>query len=141
MRASIGRRAIVGSGASLLLLSAAAAGQAKAEELDGELLAACAEFTRAEERLVFIDTHPSGLSVGDPRLDIWEDGIADANQAWDDAALAVAALRARTPEGVWAKAAAAAAAYRRSVTDDDDPPADHALIGSLFDDLLGRADG
>jgi hypothetical protein len=93
----------------MLVLAAAAAGSAKAQELDGELLQAAADFhrLRAKDRAAW-----SAL----PNIKAWEEARWDwCNSEEGDWTLIDAAidrikeLPARTPEGVRAKAGVAQA--------------------------------
>ena len=97
----VGRRGLIG-GASMLILVAAEAGVAKAEELDGELLQAAADFhrLRAQDKAFW-----KTLS-DDPGNVIWDQHNAPDGR-WtriDEAADRVAELPAKTPEGLRAKA-------------------------------------
>lgn len=122
MSAGMGRRAIVGSGASLLLLTAAAAGQAKAEELDGELLRLCAEFHKLEAEW--------------RRQMAADEEAVDPPDGYDDVIDAIADLPARTPEGLRSKAAAVIAYYQPDFP--DDYPCER-LTWSLVHDVAGSA--
>jgi hypothetical protein len=55
MTARTSRRSLSGAGVSMLLLTAAAVGQVKADDLDGELLRRCAEFQASQIRLYAIE--------------------------------------------------------------------------------------
>ena len=101
------RRNLFGAAGALLLLTAAEAGPAKAAELDGELLACCAEMLAIDgesDRLWAIclalpddqPRHPAYQAHGDH----WD---AQGNRYW---ALAerICQLPARTPEGLRWKA-------------------------------------
>ena len=93
MSAATSRRQLFGASAAMLLLSGAAAGAAKAEELDQELFAACGDYHRAHEAM-------DGPYVSDE--------ASDASCAATSAALdRVVGLSPRTPEGLQAKAAVA----------------------------------
>ncbi len=93
MSAATSRRQLFGASAALLVLGSAAAGSAKAAELDGELLAACADYHRAHDAM-------DGPYVSDES----NDGNCDAHAA---ALERVVGLSPRTPEGLQAKAAVA----------------------------------
>lgn len=112
----------------MLLLAAAAAGQAKAAELDGELLALEAEFHRhsAEADKQF---HLS-TRCDDPAEQAAEAAMKRAGHAWDR----MAELPARTPEGLRAKATAIEAYLPEYYPDDDVP----RLVASLLRDIMGR---
>ncbi len=98
------RRETLASGIAMLVLAAAADGQAKAHELDGELLALCREFgernTRIEElnrfEESFPDSHPQSVAA-------WLEIGALVERGWEIRDR-VATLQARTPEGLLAKA-------------------------------------
>jgi hypothetical protein len=99
------RRALCGAGASLLLLLGAA-GETKAAELDGELLAACerfiwleGEFSRNNE--VYADALP-GRETTEQQAAEAAVKIIFAEQC--RLGLRIAAMQAKTPEGLQAKA-------------------------------------
>jgi hypothetical protein len=101
---SVSRRDAAAGGLAMLVLAAAAAGQAKAQELDGELLALCREFgernTRIEElndiEESFPDGHPQSVAASLEIGTLVERGWKIRDR--------VATLQARTPEGLLAKA-------------------------------------
>lgn len=124
---------LAGAAAALLLLPVEA-GAAKAVELDGELLAICAEAVatdaRAEAIMDAIDR--DDLSPTDPR---WSPTMDDAQLMladYHDAITRAARLPARTPEGLRAKARLVVSYFSG-----DGGNADLAL--SLARDLIGRA--
>ncbi len=93
------RRDLFGTVGALLLLSAAEAGPAKAAELDGELLACCAEADRLEAQAdVLTAGWPSSGQC--PR---WMEADRLMDEAYDLRERATE-LPARTPEGLQAKA-------------------------------------
>ncbi|MCK8784146.1 hypothetical protein M0638_07120 [Roseomonas sp. NAR14] len=110
------RNALTGAGAALLLLAAVEAGAGKAAELDGELITASAEYTRLA----------AGRATSPALLRELEERIA--------------ALPARTPEGIRAKAEAAFLAMAAGGAVADGPAGtDSWLPWSLVLDLTGRA--
>ncbi len=123
--------------ASMLLLVPSEAGASKAAELDGELIAACAEFGRLEDAYDVTcraeDRAPDGPE---------KDALLDQVDALGDEQLAVYAAicttPARTPEGLRAKAHALACWFAKS---GDGTPCNHGdqLAWSLVRDLLGWA--
>jgi hypothetical protein len=135
----VSRRDTAAGGIAMLVLATAAAGQAKAEELDGELLALCREFhetipvvTRLEDErdeLPFNHPHEAALerqvwAIVTRRLELRE---------------AITGTPARTPEGLMAKARVAL-----WETCDGGPEAgpisgSHGVAWSLARDILGRA--
>lgn len=133
------RRAALVNSAALLLLASAAAGPAKATEIDGELLARCAEYQAADRESDLISGELQGLPDGAPRLvhdPIWsrlEAAMTHANTALDR----IIHLPARTPEGIAAKAAVLRVATSQAM--DSAPDAHELLALSLADDIAGRA--
>ena len=124
------RRDLFGTMGALLLLSATEAGQAKASELDGELLALCDEAVALHQGSVAatdaIDA--PGLMQGSPKDEAaWEAAYA-RSATWRDLCEEIAALPARTPEGLVGKARV----LRRVVA------LEEPLVASLCRDLLGR---
>ena len=111
----------------MLVLAAAAAGSAKAEELDGKLLALCNEACdiHAETNRVEDEHEAQGLPVPYETL-IWPRVCR-----WHELCAEIAETPAHTPEGMRAKARVLA-----DVIALDDP-----LVASLCSDLLGRAVG
>jgi hypothetical protein len=140
-RNSVSRRDAAAGGIAMLVLAAAAAGQAKAEELDGELLALCREFAdvsgetnRISDALADMlsrerEAHP--LRVRELEL---SDRFCELREL-------IADMPARTPEGIRAKARVILAEF---VGEDEwekypgqyDPSGSLAL--SLARDILGR---
>jgi hypothetical protein len=131
------RRDLFGTVGAMMLLTAAEAGQAKAAELDGDLLALCAEageLDKETDRLYDIFTE--GV-VGSPVESAAYAQLHAVNGRWHETIRAIAAMPARTPEGLRAKAAMTLAAMPQEQKDDPDP---FVLVAmSLFDDMLGRA--
>jgi hypothetical protein len=140
-RGTVSRRDAAAGGIAMLVLAAAAAGQAKAEELDGELLALCREFgernTRIEELTLVEESffplnHPQNVAA-------WLEIRALVERGWEIRDR-VATLQARTPEGLLAKARVAL-----WETCDGDPEAGPIegsgtkVAWSLARDVLGRA--
>jgi hypothetical protein len=135
------RRDLFGSIGALLLLTAAEAGPAKAAELDGELLACCAE----------------ALAIDGESDRLWDGAVAVAADAtadhsawqayndneyvtlgeWHDLVRRISDTPARTPEGLRMKAAVARSAMPGERKDEPDPCDRLAL--SLYEDMLGRA--
>lgn len=134
----VARRSLMGTGASLLLLGAAEAGHAKAQELDGELLAACESFDRVRARIAYLCAHSPGTPFRHPRTVAHEAQIEAANEAWDEALERAARLPARTPEGLRAKARLAQVAMEE-IYDDGTEPGAYTIVVSVMSDLLGRA--
>ena len=127
MSARTTRRQLLGAPAAMLLLGCAEAGEAKARELDGELLAACAHYRRLEAAY-----RATGAGEADM---VCPDG-------YDEAVWAVAELPARTPEGLQAKAEAIFAwhgGYERHEGDEDEIAPHEAMEWSLILDVAGRA--
>lgn len=140
----ISRREAAARGVAMLVLAAAAAGPAKTEELDGELLADAAEY---------LGLRASYLGHYQP---IMQSGAKPAGQeAWDhcnvklwprelELIARITDAQARTPEGLRAKAAALEALLHQDVpefTNDtfEDCAEDHERLAmSLARDTLGR---
>ena len=129
------RRDMFGTMGAMLLLTAAEAGPAKAAELDGELLHACADFAQSDRLLLasFTDpaiSHEAGVTLTEHR---------------DHLVMLIADLPARTPEGLRAKATAARCAMHTDLpemledTFADCAQAWHRLLDSLCQDVTGRA--
>lgn len=133
--AAAARRDLLGAFASMLLLVPSEAGANKAAELDGELIAACAEFGRLEDAYDVAcraeDRAPEGPE---------KDALLDQLDVLGDEQLAVYAAicvaPARTPEGLRAKAEALSCWFQRG---SDDTPCNHGdqLAWSLVRDVLG----
>jgi hypothetical protein len=120
----VGRRAVAGSGVAMLVLAAAAAGQAKAEELDGELIGLCREAC---------DIHAGSVRIEDEReaegLPIpYKTLIYPRTDRWHELCAEIAETPALTPEGMRAKARVLA----------DVVALDEPMVASLCNDLLGR---
>ncbi len=130
-------RDLMGAGSSLLLVAAFAAGEAKAEELDGELLARAAEFLKAQELQDRLTRDEFAAEEGglDERANLlFEEGcrLEDVQAGRADE---IAALPARTTDGLRAKAEIVRAFYG------DDPPGGSivdCVIWSLVLDLVRR---
>ncbi len=123
-RRGVGRRSLIGV-ASMLILVAAEAGIAKAEELDGELLALCreavenhAESVRADD---FLEQHG-----GDEQAH--QEAMYVRVNRWHEVCAQIAEIPARTPEGMRGKAAVLA----------DVIALESPMVASLCSDLLGR---
>ena len=130
------RRDLFGTMGAMLLLTAAEAGPAKAAELDGELLACCAEalaIDRESDRLW--DACP--MDGEHPAWAAYNAHVDATVPHWQDLVLQISATPARTPEGLRAKAAVARGAMPEDRIDDPDPCERLAL--SLYRDVLGRA--
>lgn len=132
------RRTLFGAGAALLL-TPVAADPAKAPEIDGELLARCAEFQAADLEQDRVSARLAALPNGTPRLvhdPIWAQ-LEKAMIRWNGALDSIIRLPARTPEGIVAKAAALRVATSQAM--DTAPDAHELLALSLADDIAGRA--
>ena len=99
------RRDLFGTMGAMLLLTAAEAGPAKAVELDGELLAACAALGIADRAMAAAEANP--------RVDVPDMGPLCDRRA--DLLLVMAGIPARTPEGIRSKAESLRAALRFDV--------------------------
>lgn len=125
------RRDLFGTMGALLLLSAAEAGQAKAAELDGDLLALCDEAVALHETgtAAWGTLDASELSGTDVEPEAAWNMVYAHSATWHDLCEQIAALPARTPEGLVGKAKV----LRRVVA------LEEPLVASLCRDLLGRA--
>ncbi len=131
------RRGLLGGFASMLLLIPSEAGASKAAELDGELIAACAEFGRLEDAYDVTcraeDRTPDGpeKEALDAQLDVLGDQQLQLYAM-------LCGMPARTPEGLRAKAEAVLCWLQKAP---DGTPCNHGdqLTWSLVRDLLGRA--
>lgn len=119
------RRTVLGVGASMLLLTAAAAGQAKAQELDGELLRLCSDLHACQRRI-------DDLTSRDVDFD-------DEMTAWCRIFDEISAIPVRTPEGLRAKASVVELELNLSRIHGELPDASAELAFSLVRDILGRA--
>ena len=133
------RRDLFGFGAAMLLLVAPAAGAAKAEELDGRLIAAAAAFQAAEDRLAWIDAHPLGLPCGHPENTAQEAEVAELCGVWDDAVHEAAEVEPRTPEGLRLKGRIACAAVKRDRDGCVQSRSTDAQLRALARAVAGRA--
>jgi hypothetical protein len=136
------RRDIAAGGIAMLVLAAAAAGVDKAEELDGELLQAAADFhrLRAKDKAAWA-TLPRDAAVERARWD-WCNSEEGDWTLTDAATRRVSDLPARTPEGLRAKARVAQALlleHHGSLIEEDAADEEIAVAMSLVQDILGRA--
>ncbi len=139
-RNSVSRRDAAAGGLAMLVLAAAAAGQTKAAELDGELLALCREFgernARSEElnrfEELFPSSHPQSVAA-------WLEIGALVERGWEIRDR-VATLQARTPEGLLAKARVALWETCDGAPEDGPSEGSGSQVAwSLARDVLGRA--
>jgi hypothetical protein len=143
----VGRRAVAGSGVAMLVLAAAAAaGQAKAEELDGELLSNADELFRLEAeymrlRPLIRSLKPEDQPAAEAAFEYADKHLWDRQDEIIDEMIVTPA---RTPEGIVAKARALELWLNRRVpvaiadTFDDCAEGHEALAMSLARDVLGR---
>ncbi len=125
------RRDLFGTMGAMLLLTAAEAGPAKAAELDGQLLGLCDEAValHAENVAATDAIDAAGLRLSSEEgAAAWE-AVYARSATWHDLCAEIAALPARTPEGLRGKAIV----LRRVVA------LEEPLVASLCRDLLGRA--
>ncbi|WP_284945337.1 hypothetical protein [Acidisoma cladoniae] len=138
-RRGVGRRNLIG-GASMLILMAAEAGVAKAEELDGQLLALCAEYHEKEDEFDRLSDIFDALDRADPehrRIDaVFTPLVGRIHEIRDE----VSEIAARTPEGLRAKAKVSLRelAHGGNLGGGPANEADR-VVWSLCCDLLGRA--
>jgi hypothetical protein len=135
---SVGRRDAAAGGIAMLVLAAAAAGQAKAEELDGELLALCREFHETIPVVTRLEDERDELPFNHPREAAIDRQLqAVVSRRWE-LREAITDTPARTPEGLAAKARVALWELC-----DGDPEAgpisgSNGVGWSLARDVLGR---
>jgi hypothetical protein len=138
-RRGVRRRGLIG-GASMLILVAAEAGVAKAEELDGQLLALCAEYHEKEDEFDRLSDVFDTLDHTDPehrRIDGLFSPLVDRIHEIRDE---VSDIPARTPEGLRAKAKVSLRDLAHG-GNADKGPINHAdrVVWSLCCDVVGRA--
>lgn len=136
------RRDLFGTMGALLLLTAAEAGQAKAAELDGELIACCTEalWIDTESRrlwTIWLAT-PEIVGVQQPEQIAYDAHEAATLDRWHELVDHVCTLPARTPEGLRDKIAVARSAYPAERRDDPDP-CDRLALAAFADVLAGGA--
>ena len=129
------RRDLAGAFSAMLLLTAAEAGPAKAEELDGELI-------RATQEAIRLNSHTAAAlnackSV-EEESEVWNT-LQPAYEAMDGHLELVIGTPCRTPEGFRAKAMVVADWQKNPLSLDPDRDLDDRLVASLLRDLLGRA--
>ena len=139
MTARATRRQMFGSSAAMLVLACPAAGAIKAAEIDGELLAACAQFQQLQVERVLL--HPiADVMPPTPRSIQAEETLDALREEEDNLGDIIAKAPARTPEGLQAKAAAILAFWGGSSGRD---PLDLSCVHermewSLVQDVAGR---
>jgi len=126
------RRDLFGGFASMLLLVPTEAGIAKAEELDRELLACCAEAEASERAATVTMDVVEAMDANDPDMTSALLAAYPVFVAYSDAIERAAQLPARSPEGLRAKASLLLLHIR---TEQDHT----ALAASLARDVTGRA--
>ena len=135
------RRELFGTMGAMLLLTAVEAGTAKAAELDGELLACCAEalaIDRESDRLwATCLALPDAAADDHPAWAAYDAHTETTRGPWHALARRIGELPARTPEGLRAKVAAARSAIPGGRREDPEPC--DRLAWSVFEDVLGRA--
>ncbi len=135
------RRDLFGTMGALFLLTAAEAGPAKAAELDGELLARCAEalaIDRESNRLWDAAVAAAAdAPAGHPAWQAYDDNEDATLGEWHDLVRRISGMPARTPEGLRMKAAVARSAMPGE-RKDDLAPCDRLAL-SLYADMIGSA--
>jgi hypothetical protein len=118
-----------GASAAMLVLGAAAAGPGKAAELDGRLLDLVVQLEAVQTR---IDCLPVNLDL--------DDELASLQDEFWPIAEEIAAIAARTPEGMQAKARAVRLVWLAVDTppDEDDCDMPKRLTFGLVRDMLGE---
>jgi hypothetical protein len=136
----IARRGLI-AGSALLLL-AGAAGAAKAEELDGKLIALCREFDDAEVTFAAWDAERDFMPFDHPRVKEIEKLEWKLVNRRHEIREEVAELKAHTPEGLQAKARMVLTEFETEA-DPTKPSCNHQYLAavSLARDILGRAEG
>ena len=138
----IGRRDAAAGGLAMLVLAAAAAGTAKAAELDGELLARCAEFRDLDDELKRINDVLGDMLIAERDAHPLSQREAEGADRYCELREIIADMPARTPEGIQAKAHIVLAEFRGEDNSGDFPgqyDPRGALALSLARDLIGRA--
>ena len=138
----VGCRDAAAGGLAMLVLAAAAAGSAKAAELDGELLQAAADFhrLRAADKAAWAAL-PGDKTLEDERWD-WCNSEEGDWTLVDAACERVRQLPARTPEGLRAKAGVAQALlfeHHKPAIEEGCEDEEVAVAMSLCRDILGGA--
>ena len=134
------RRGLFGITGAMLLLSAAEAGPAKAAELDGELLACCAEvlaIDRESDRLWSIIAAMPDDSADEAPHVAYEAFSDSTTPRWSTLVARICTLPARTPEGLRAKAEVGRNAVPFERREEPDPV--DRLAWSVLGDILGSA--
>jgi hypothetical protein len=143
MSARATRREVFGASVAMLVVGAAEAGSAKAAELDGELLAACARFHWLEGeygRLCRLTDWPLNhiMTPAEEALQARFDAIAEQQRELGER---LAEAKPRTPEGLRAKARATLAYMNDDPSKDDENLS--GMIGrlerSIIRDVADRA--
>ncbi len=138
-RRHVGRRSAAAGGLAMLVLAAAAARSAKAEELDGELIAACREYHASSEefrRLTDIYCEMDSRSPAAVEID-GKFAVIVARQR--ELRGEISGLPARTPEGIRAKAAAVLVDLSEDSSGTMEPHDDQYWTAwSLARDIAGR---
>lgn len=135
------RRDQAGFGGALLLLTAAAGGQAKAaDELDGALIAFASEYARLQDEYCVVCSGIDELPDGGPEKEGREARLAAISDRQEELCGLLCGMRPSTPEGLRAKAHAALCRMADGGTDATKPISrDNYLPWSLVNDLLARA--
>ena len=138
----VGRRDAAAGGLAMLVLAAAAAGSAKAEELDGELLARCTEFQAVEAEMDHIWETLGDRLMAERDAHPLAQRETEASGRYCELREIIADMPARTPEGLQAKARVVLSEFRGEDNSSDFPgqyDPRGALALSLARDLIGRA--
>jgi hypothetical protein len=135
----LARRDIAAGGIAMLVLAAAAAGQAKAEELDGELLALCRESHETIPVVTRLEDERDQLPLNHPREAALEKQVWAIVTRRFELREAITDTPARTPEGLRAKARVAL--WELCDGDPEEGPisGSNGVAWSLARDVLGRA--
>ena len=135
----VGRRAVAGSGFAMLVLAAAAAGSAKAQELDGELFALTREFDETIPTVIRLEDERDALPRNHPDVNVLDAQVkALVSRRWE-LREAISDTPAVTPEGLIAKAKVAL--WELSDGDPTEGPTygNSTVAWSLALDIAGRA--
>lgn len=140
VRNTTDRRSLMGSGLAVLLLAAAATGDAKAQELDGELLRLCTDYQSLATRIENIGKDWDAtvdLTVEQDRTFTAKMNIIQGQQA--EVMEKIEGIAAATPEGLRAKVLVLEVELQDEM-DTDGCFADSraSLAWSLVQDMLGR---
>ena len=137
-RRHVGRRDAAAGGLAMLVLAAADAGSAKAQELDGELLALCREFDETIPAVIRVEDEMDALPFNHPHAATLDAEVkAVVRRRWE-LREAITDTPARTPEGLMAKAKVALWELRDGDPEEGPTYGNSTVAWSLARDIAGR---